>query len=54
MAEVISALAAEKLAGQPRAFDRSELREQLSYATRAAEFADVVREAIERRSRRRR
>jgi len=43
MNEVIVELAAAKFAGSPRTFDRAQLRDQLSYETRAAEFAAVVR-----------
>jgi glycosyltransferase involved in cell wall biosynthesis len=49
MAAVIAELARAKLAGGPLSFDRSELAEELSYDTRAEEFAAVVRGAIERR-----
>ena len=49
MQAVIGELAAEKFAGRPVAFAREALREQLSYAARAAEFADVIRAAIARR-----
>jgi hypothetical protein len=49
MREVISELAAAKFAGKLRTFDRNHLHEQLSYETRAAEFAAVVRAGIERR-----
>jgi glycosyltransferase involved in cell wall biosynthesis len=48
MREVIASLAADKLAGRPLAFDRTHLREELSYTTRAREFAAVLRAAIER------
>lgn len=48
MQEVVVELAAAKAAGAPRAFDRSDLREELSYDTRAEEFADVIRGAIAR------
>ena len=46
MAAVIEELAAAKLAGAPRTFDRSALREELSYDTRAREFDAVIRAAI--------
>jgi glycosyltransferase involved in cell wall biosynthesis len=46
MSEAIAELAAAKLAGTPRTFDRAELRDELSYGTRAGEFAQVVRAAI--------
>jgi glycosyltransferase involved in cell wall biosynthesis len=49
MSAVIAELARAKLAGSNLSFDRSALAEQLSYDTRAREFADVVREAIARR-----
>jgi hypothetical protein len=49
MASVIDELAGAKFAGAPRSFDRSGLREELSYDTRAAEFSSVIRAAIERR-----
>jgi hypothetical protein len=49
MRAVIAELAQAKLAGNPLSFDRSELAEQLSYDTRAREFAGVVRAAIARR-----
>lgn len=54
MRDVIEQLAEAKFAGRPLSFDRSALREQLSYETRAAEFATVVRAGIERRRDRRR
>jgi glycosyltransferase involved in cell wall biosynthesis len=50
MEAVIGELVEAKLAGAERSFDRGELREQLSYSTRAREFAAVVREAIARRA----
>ncbi len=49
MNEVIVELAQAKFAGDPRAFNREHLLGQLSYETRAAEFAAVVRAGIERR-----
>lgn len=49
MKEVIVGLAGAKFGGTPRTFDRDHLHDQLSYDTRAAEFADVVRAGIERR-----
>jgi glycosyltransferase involved in cell wall biosynthesis len=49
MREAIAELAEAKFAGRPLSFDRSPLAEQLSYDTRAGEFASVVRAAIERR-----
>jgi glycosyltransferase involved in cell wall biosynthesis len=51
MKDVIAELVRAKLAGSARAFDRRQLREQLSYRTRAEELAGVIRVAIERRSR---
>lgn len=49
MSAVIGELARAKLDGKPLSFDRSELAAELSYDTRAGEFATVVRTAIERR-----
>ncbi len=49
MRAVIAELAQSKLAGNALSFDRSALAEELSYDTRAREFAAVVREAIARR-----
>ncbi len=49
MRDAIVELAQAKFAGRALSFDRSALAEQLSYDTRAAEFASVVRAAIERR-----
>ncbi len=49
MQEVITALARAKFGGQQPVFDRSKLRTELSYETRASEFAAVIREAIEQR-----
>jgi hypothetical protein len=46
MREVIAELAAAKLAGRPAAFDRSALRERISYDARAREFEQVIRAAI--------
>ncbi|MGA2454683.1 MAG: glycosyltransferase [Solirubrobacteraceae bacterium] len=51
MKDVITELVQAKLAGSARAFDRQQLREQLSYQARAEEFAEVIRVASERRSR---
>ena len=48
MSAVIAELAHAKFAGKPLSFDRSELSEELSYDTRADEFAAVVRTGIER------
>ena len=50
MNEVVADLAQAKLDGQPLVFDRSELRDELSYDTRAGEFATVLGTAIERRT----
>jgi glycosyltransferase involved in cell wall biosynthesis len=50
MADAIEQLAAAKFAGAPRRFDRSALRQELSYDTRAREFESVVREGIARRA----
>jgi hypothetical protein len=50
MRSVIEQLVQAKRAGSPLSFDRSALQEQLSYTTRASEFARVIRAAIERRS----
>lgn len=49
MAEVIGELAQAKFAGRPLFFDRSALAGQLSYDTRAEEFASVIRVASGRR-----
>jgi glycosyltransferase involved in cell wall biosynthesis len=46
MKSAISELAAAKLSGAPARFDRSGLQEELSYESRAAEFAAVVEESI--------
>jgi hypothetical protein len=46
MKEIISELAAAKLAGNPIAVDRGHLREQLSYRTRAEEFSQVLATAL--------
>jgi glycosyltransferase involved in cell wall biosynthesis len=48
MSTVIAELAQAKLAGRPLSFDRSELTEELSYDTRADQFAAVVRAATRR------
>lgn len=42
MAEVISELAAAKFSGKPIAFDRKDLQDQLSYATKAQEFSEIL------------
>jgi hypothetical protein len=49
MSEALEHLAAAKFAGSPLSFDRSELSRELSYDTRAEEFATVLRAGIERR-----
>jgi glycosyltransferase involved in cell wall biosynthesis len=46
MKQAIAELAAAKFSGAPARFDRSGLREELSYESRAAEFAAVVEESI--------
>jgi len=51
MKRAIEEIAQAKLSGAPRVFDREPLRAQLSYDTRAAEFAAVIRAGIERRRR---
>jgi glycosyltransferase involved in cell wall biosynthesis len=48
MSAVIAELARAKLAGRPLSFDRGELSEELSYDTRAKQFAAVVRDATRR------
>jgi glycosyltransferase involved in cell wall biosynthesis len=50
MRDAIVELAQAKLSGRPLSFDRSALAEQLSYDTRASEFAAVVRVGIEWRA----
>jgi glycosyltransferase involved in cell wall biosynthesis len=52
MRAVVDQLAAAKLAGSPRAFDRERLRSELSYEKRAREFERVIEAAVERRRRR--
>ncbi len=47
MKEAITELAGAKFAGSARTFDRRHLHEELSYETRAAEFAKVLRAGIE-------
>jgi hypothetical protein len=49
MKEIVAELANGKLSGRPRAVERVELRAELSYETRAHEFAEVINAAIERR-----
>jgi glycosyltransferase involved in cell wall biosynthesis len=46
MKRAIAELATAKFSGAPARFDRSGLREELSYESRAAEFAAVVEESI--------
>jgi glycosyltransferase involved in cell wall biosynthesis len=46
MKRAIAELAAAKFSGEPARFDRSGLRGELSYESRAAEFAAVVEESI--------
>jgi glycosyltransferase involved in cell wall biosynthesis len=48
MAGAIEELAAAKFAGAPRSFDRSDLRQELSYDNRAREFDAVLRDAAAR------
>jgi Glycosyl transferase 4-like domain len=50
MKEIVSELVEAKFSGSPRTFDRSHLQGQLSYATRASEFAEAVRAGIEHRA----
>ncbi len=45
MGEIVGELAGAKFAGRPLAVDRERLREELSYETRAAELAAVIRTA---------
>jgi hypothetical protein len=47
MKEIIAELAAAKFSGAARVFERGALHDQLSYESRAGEFATVVRAAIE-------
>ena len=49
MREAIAELARAKFAGEALRFDRDALREQLSYQTRARQFAEVIDAGIERR-----
>jgi hypothetical protein len=49
MREVVEQLAAAKFAGRALSFDRSELAAELSYDTRAEQFAAVLRAGIARR-----
>jgi Glycosyl transferase 4-like domain len=46
MREILERLVAAKLAGEPLAFDRGALREELSYDTRARELAQAIRAGI--------
>jgi hypothetical protein len=47
--EIVAELARAKLSGVPQTFERDALRAELSYETRAGEFAAAIRAAIERR-----
>jgi hypothetical protein len=47
MREIVEELTRAKLAGEPLTFDRGQLREELSYDTRAREFAQAIRAGIE-------
>ena len=49
MRDAIVELASAKFAGSPMAFPREDLREELSYDTRAEQFAAVIRDAIDAR-----
>ena len=49
MRAVIVELAEAKFGGRASTFEREALREELSYATRAEQFAAVVEEAVGRR-----
>jgi hypothetical protein len=49
MKAVIAQLAQAKLSGAPLSFDRTSLRAELSYDTRAEELDAVIRAAIARR-----
>jgi Glycosyl transferase 4-like domain len=53
MQRAIGELVAAKFAGDARAFDRSALQRELSYDTRAGEFASVIDAAIDNFKRRR-
>jgi Glycosyl transferase 4-like domain len=48
MREIVEELARAKLAGEPLTFDRQQLREELSYDTRAEQFAQAIRAGIDR------
>jgi Glycosyl transferase 4-like domain len=50
MKQVVDELAQAKAEGAPRRYDRSALREQLSYDTRAREFAAAIRAGIAHRA----
>lgn len=52
MKELVIELATAKFAGKPLTVDRQHLHEEISYETRAAEFAAAVRAGIERARRR--
>lgn len=49
MTDVVSELAGAKLAGRALAVERNALRREISYETRAEEFASAIRAAIARR-----
>jgi len=51
MLQAIVELAAAKLAGRPLRFDRGELQRELSYETRAKQFAAAINAGIARRAR---
>jgi hypothetical protein len=48
MKDVLVELARAKFAGEARTFDRDRLRAEISYDSRAAQFADIVAASIER------
>ncbi|MDJ1185084.1 glycosyltransferase [Roseofilum casamattae] len=50
MKEVITQLASEKFSGNPRVCDRSSIHDELSYANRAVEFANVLDTVISKYS----
>jgi hypothetical protein len=51
MRAVIVELATTKFAGRPAAFARESVRQEISYATRGAEFEDAIRAGIARKRR---
>lgn len=53
MGRVLARLARAKFAGEPLAFDRAHLRDEISYVARAGEFAAAIRAAIDHRATRR-